>query len=69
MECKWYQVCPMKRFYEKGRLDKIWVDDYCNNKRKKCIRYKMEEKGEYHPNYMLPDGSIRKDLKNGEKNE
>jgi len=27
--CKWYPVCPMKRFYEKGKLDKKWIERYC----------------------------------------
>ncbi len=30
MECKWYQVCPMKRSYKNGKLDKQWIDNYCN---------------------------------------
>ena len=29
IDCKWYQVCPMKVFYEKGELDKKWVELYC----------------------------------------
>lgn len=23
--CKWYNVCPMKRFYEEGKLDEQWI--------------------------------------------
>ena len=64
MECKWYQVCPMKRFYENGKLDKQWIDNYCHGNWKICIRFKMEENGEYHQDWMLPDGSLDEKLKN-----
>lgn len=60
--CKWYRVCPMKRYYEKGLLEKKWVEEYCWKNWRNCIRYQMEEKGEYHPDWMLPDGSLRDEL-------
>ena len=60
--CKWYPVCPMKMFYEKGKLDKKWIELYCKGDWESCIRYQMEEKGEFHPDQMLPDGSIDKKL-------
>lgn len=60
--CKWYNACPLKRFYEKKILDKSWVEDYCWGGYSKCARYKMEEKGIYHPDNMLPDGTIDKSL-------
>jgi len=62
-ECKWYTVCPMKRSYENGILDRKWVELYCKGDWKSCIRYEMEEKGEFHPDSMLPDGSIDPKLK------
>lgn len=55
--CKWFPVCPMKRFYEKGLLDRSWIDRYCKGDWEQCVRYRMEAKGEYHPDHMLPDGS------------
>jgi len=24
-ECKWFPVCPMKRFYKAGNLNRIWI--------------------------------------------
>jgi len=48
-KCKWYDVCPMKRFYEQGRLDRRWVEDYCFHNGRDCVRKKMEEEGRYHP--------------------
>lgn len=63
-ECKWYQVCPMKRYYELDMLDRKWVELYCKGDWESCIRYHMEESGEFHPDYMLPDGSLEKCLKN-----
>lgn len=56
--CKWLDVCPLKRFYETGRLDKKWIQDYCWNDFNKCVRNKMEEAGLYHPDNMMPDGTI-----------
>jgi len=62
-ECKWYEVCPMKRFYERGILDTKWVELYCKGDWQSCVRYEMEENGEEHPDWMLPDGNIEKELK------
>ncbi|MHA1379414.1 MAG: uracil-DNA glycosylase [Candidatus Helarchaeota archaeon] len=61
-ECFWYQVCPMKRFFEEGKLEEKWILEYCKGDYNKCIRKKMEDKGKYHPDNMLPDGTIRNDL-------
>ena len=61
-ECKWYQICPMKTFYEQGKLNKKWVYQYCKNKWKTCKRYRMEETGQIHPDNLLPDGSIDEKL-------
>ncbi len=60
--CQWYQVCPLKRFYEQGRIDKKWVKDYCWADYSRCVRYVMEARGEPHPDNMLPDGSIAREL-------
>lgn len=63
-ECKWFHCCPMKRFYEEGRLDRKWIELYCKGLWQTCNRYQKEENGEYHPDWMLPDGSIDERLKN-----
>jgi len=61
-KCKWYPVCPMKHFYESGKLDAKWVDGYCQGDWKACVRYQMEERGDPHPDNMLPDGTIDEHL-------
>jgi len=61
--CKWFEVCPLKRFYEEGKLEKKWIDDYCKGDWKTCKRYQMVEKGISHPDNMLPNGKITKSLK------
>ena len=61
--CKWYEVCPMKRFYEQGKLEGRWVEEYCKGDYRLCVRYWLEERGEPHPDNMLPDGEIRQELK------
>jgi uracil-DNA glycosylase family 4 len=63
-ECKWYPACPMKRYYEKGVLDKKWIDLYCRGDWENCVRYHLEERGEPHPDWMLPDGHMDDYLKN-----
>jgi len=60
--CKWYLLCPLKTYYEQGKLDRDWIDNYCWGDWESCIRYQMEEKGQPHPDYMLPNGEIRKEL-------
>ncbi len=62
-DCKWYPACPMKRFYEEGKLDKRWIELYCKGDWKSCIRYQMEEKGKAHPDWMLPDGTLDEGLR------
>ncbi len=66
MVCKWYHACPIKWFTDRGKLEKKWVEEYCkkDDGYKKCVRYKMEENGEAHPDYMLPNGELRENLKN-----
>ena len=61
--CKWFEVCPLKRFYEEGKLEKKWIEDYCKGDYKTCVRYRMEEEGIAHPDNMLPNGEIRDDLR------
>jgi len=60
--CKWYIVCPIKKFTDQGLLEDKWVKEYCLKNFKDCIRYKMEERGEEHPDNLLPNGEIRKNL-------
>ena len=60
--CVWYDSCPLKRFYQQGKLAKGWILNYCWNDNSKCVRKKMEENGEYHPDNMLPDGKIDEGL-------
>jgi hypothetical protein len=62
MKCKWYPVCPIKYFLEKGKLEKEWVNEYCHGNWQKCVRFQMEETGQYHPDNMLPNGEIDENL-------
>lgn len=63
--CRWYdQTSGMKRAYDKGLLDKKWIENYCLNGSKNCIRKKrFEEEGYVLPDYVLPDGTIDEKLK------
>jgi uracil-DNA glycosylase family 4 len=63
VECKWFSCCPIKGFYEEGRIQKRWIELFCKGDWKSCIRYYMEERGEQHPDWMLPDGSFDESLR------
>lgn len=56
--CKWYAVCPIKRFTEEKKLDPKWTQEYCLVSNPNCLRYRMEECVLPHPDTMLPDGTI-----------
>lgn len=62
-ECKWFPVCPLRSFYEEGKVDRKWIESYCKGDCKYCIRYQMEESGEPHSDRMLLDGIISGKLK------
>ena len=53
----------MRTHTELGRLDPKWRQLYCLGDWQSCKRYWMEERGEYHPDWMLPDGSIDDELR------
>jgi len=44
---------------------KKWIELYCKGDWENCIMYQMEEKGYYHPDNMLPDGSFEELLLEG----
>ncbi len=60
--CKWFPVCPMKFYWEQGKLEEHWIRDYCFGDWESCIRYQKEEAGIYHPDNMLPNGKIDESL-------
>ncbi len=60
--CKWFPICPMKQLYETNRLERKWIERFCKGDWESCVRYQMEQKGLYHPDTMLPDGTILKNL-------
>ncbi|RKZ29538.1 uracil-DNA glycosylase [bacterium] len=62
-ECKWFPTCPMNRYLRMGILDRRWTDYYCHGHWLECVRYDMEERGEDHPDWMLPDGSLDENLR------
>jgi len=52
----------MKRFYEEGKLERKWIEEYCMGDYMRCVRYELEEAGIPHPDNMLPNGKIMKSL-------
>ncbi len=57
VQCKWYPVCPIKRFTDSGELNGKWVRKYCKGNWQNCVRYQLEEAGIPHADELLPDGS------------
>ena len=47
----------MKKLFDEGRLDKKWIERYCKDDWESCVRYRMEENGESHPDNMMPERS------------
>ncbi|MBN1439996.1 MAG: hypothetical protein JW929_11360 [Anaerolineales bacterium] len=60
--CRWYPVCPIREYTERGELERYWVEAYCLVGNRNCLRYRMEEQGKPHPDNLLPDGEIREGL-------
>lgn len=63
--CRWYnETSGMKRAYDQGKLDKKWIEDYCWNGGKGCVRkMRFEREGYVSPDYVLPDGSVDGNLR------
>jgi len=63
--CVWYnETSGMKRAYDLGLIDRRWVENYCWNGGKDCVRKKrFEEEGYVSPDYVLPDGTISQRVK------
>ena len=63
--CKWYnETSGMKKAYDKGLLEKKWIEEYCWNGGNDCVRKrKFEGEGYVSPDYVLPDGTIDGNLK------
>jgi hypothetical protein len=64
MACKWYHVCPLRIFERQKKIGSRWADEYCRSDRnwENCRRYQLEEEGNFHPDNMLPDGTIDEKL-------
>jgi hypothetical protein len=61
--CIWYECCPMRRYREQGRIEARWIERYCMGGWRECVRFRMMQSGEPHPDWQLPDGSIDESLR------
>ena len=61
-KCKWFDICPLRKFEKEQKLDFKWRDKYCLDDFLHCQRYIETSKGISHPTNMLPDGSVNKSL-------
>ena len=63
--CRWYdETSGMKRAYDRGLLDKSWIEEYCLNGGEGCVRKRrFEREGYVSPDYILPDGTVDETLK------
>ena len=55
--CPWYSRCPMGQWYDRGVIPRPWIDRYCRGLWNTCIRYRLLERGDTPPKWMLPDGT------------
>ncbi len=58
MNCKWYNVCPLRRFERLGLINDEWRRRYCEGDYTNCERYKEEKTGVPHSDELLPDGTF-----------
>jgi hypothetical protein len=58
MTCKWFDICPLRKFEKKNKINNDYKQEYCLSKKnwKNCKRYIMEEKGIDHKDNLMPDG-------------
>ena len=63
MKCKHFPRCPLRNFEAKSMITSKWRKKYCEKDFLKCVRYQEAEKGISHPDNMLPDGLVYKNLK------
>ena len=63
--CRWYNgTSGVKRAYDLGLINKKWVENYCWDGGKGCVRKKrFDEEGYVSPDYVLPDGTISESVK------
>ncbi len=52
----------MKSFWEEGKLNAKWIEEYCKGDWGNCKRYSIVEAGKLCPDNMLPNGKIDKSL-------
>jgi hypothetical protein len=60
MLCEYYNVCPLRKLEEEGKINSYWREKYCDTDKnwQNCQRYQMEKRGEAHSDKMMPDGSF-----------
>ncbi|MBD3292170.1 MAG: hypothetical protein GF393_04545 [Armatimonadia bacterium] len=63
--CRWYnETSAVKRAYDAGLIEGRWVEDYCWNGGKNCVRKRrFEQEGYVSPDYILPDGTEAPELR------
>jgi uracil-DNA glycosylase family 4 len=59
--CKWYPLCPMKRLYKRGELDRQWIELFCKGDWESCFKYQMEEHGGHYPDSGSPNANPGQD--------
>lgn len=64
--CVWYnETSGVKRAHDLGLIDERYVESYCWNGGRGCVRKRrFEEEGYVSPDYVLPDGSESQIVKN-----
>jgi len=57
MKCKWFSVCPLRKYEQEGVIDGSFRTKYCEGNFLSCKRFQLEEKNIAHPDNLMPDGS------------
>ena len=64
MPCKYFDICPLRKFEKEGKLSGKWKNTFCATDKNwaNCVRYQETKKGIPHSDNKLPDGKVYKDL-------
>ena len=61
-KCECYATCIIKQFFDKGKIQRYWIEIYCKSRWQQCVRYNIISRGKRPPDDMLPNGSYLDNL-------
>ncbi|MDK2944504.1 hypothetical protein Y696_01895 [Mesotoga sp. H07pep.5.4] len=60
--CISYYECPVVRAYENGKINREWIEMYCEKDWTECARFRLDDLLSVSTDFVLPDGSVEERL-------